>query len=354
MAIVTQSEAVQAAVYEDLIPKLRLDAAAFQEFEKVGPENRAQAGRFIFDVPLAADATAVDPAVGAADLTTLDQINVDVTMALLGNKGRVITGAHELYGAAPPDAAFNAAVSGVLTGAARTRNSVALTALLTVPAYNTSWTGPDARTYNTLSDGLTYLGAVAATPKTARTSITSSDYFGNTSMFTAKQAIDKMYTRLNKDGVEPFISMDGDIFYPCFVHPNVMYDIKAGLGTDLRYIDSGMTLVSGKLMAYGGLAFIEDATLISAAGGASSANVYHTIAVGKKYLLKAALNAGALPRDASRILQSRPVAEDMELRIVAGQDTSGYSKNLVWCSYMGYGIGLPKAGYRFETCSSLG
>jgi hypothetical protein len=354
MAIVTQANAVINAVFEDLVPALRLDAAAFQEFEKVGPENRATAGRFIFDVPLAADTTSVDPAVGAASLTTLDQLSVDVTMALLGNAGRVITGAHELNGAAPTDAAFNAAIRGVLTGAARTRNSVILTSLLEVPAYDTSWAGPDGRTYNTSTAGLVYLGAQTSGTRTSRAAIPATDYLGNTSMFTAKQACDKLFTRLYKDGVEPFISMDGEIFYPCFVHPNVMFDIKAGLGTDLRYINSGMSLVSGNLPAYGGLAFIIDSTMVGAGLGDSSANVYYTVAVGKKYLLKAALNAGALPRDASRILEARAIAEDMELRMVAGQDTSGYSKNLVWCSYMGYGIGLPKAGYRLETGSSLG
>ena len=354
MAIISQSDAVQRAVYADLIPALKLDMAAYSEFEKVDTLNRAVAGRFIFDVPIAADATAVDPAVGAASLTTLDQISVDVTMALLGNAGRVITGAHELYGAADATAAFVAAVNGVITGAARTRNSVILTALLNVPAYNTTWTGPDSRVYHTLTDGLVYLGAQASGGRTARTSIPSGDYFGNTSMLTAKQAVDKLYTRLFRDGAEPFLSLDGEEFYPCFIHPNVMYDIKEGLAGDLRYINSGINLVTGKLPAYGGLAFIEDATLISAAAGDSSANVYHTIACGRKYLLKAALPASALPRNESRIEQARAIADDMELRIVAGQDTSGYSKNLVWCAYLGYGIGLPKAGYRIETCSSLG
>jgi hypothetical protein len=354
MAIVTQATAVINAVYQDLIPALKLDMAAWTEFEQVSVGNRATAGRFIFNTPLASDTTTVDPAVGATALTTFSQKSVDVTMALKGNAGHIVTGAHMLNGAAPTDAAFNAALSGVLVGAARTRNALIMEALLTVPAYNVAWVGPDGVTYNTSTQGLVYLGAQTAATRLARNLITTGDWLGNTAMFTAKQACDKLYTRLLKDGVEPMISMDGEVYYPCFLHPNQMYDIKQGIGVDLRTINAGNSLVTGKIPAYGGLAFIEDATCVSIGTGAGGINVYMMIALGKKYLLKAALPAEALPIDGPRVEERRNIADDMELRIVSGLDTSGYSRNLVWSSYLGYDVGLALAGYRLETYSSLG
>lgn len=278
-------------------------------------------------------------------------------MALKGNAGRVLSGSHMLSGAAKPEATMRAAVKGVAIGAARTRNAMAFTELLTVPAYNDAWTHDDGVTYSTTGDSLVFLGT-ATTHKTARTSIATTDTFSqyktDASGITCKAALGQMFTALSEHGAQPFISADGEMFYPLFLHSRVMHDVKKALDEDLRYINSGMSLVSGRIPQYNGLAFIIDDTLISPASGAGGINVYHAIAMGQGYLCKAALPYTSLPQDAQRIIDRMPLSDEMEMRIVSGQDTSAYSRNLVWAGYFGYGIGLPKAGIRWEVASSLG